>query len=200
MRIFLSYGHDSNAPLIEKIKEYLSKDAEGNRNNLGLQYYSTGNTADAKELLKKAINSCLMIEDKTEDDTAALATYYVNLGIILDKEGDLEHAYESYKECANYRKQLSKNNPNAFLQPLGMILLRMAGLSCCKGNEYDAKLNLMKARYVFEKTDLQREQYESALQQMADSISKMKRSYKLFFGLFIINEDKLKEEFVKYFI
>ncbi len=30
MKIFLSYGHDSNAPLIEKIKEYLSKDVEGN--------------------------------------------------------------------------------------------------------------------------------------------------------------------------
>ena len=30
MKIFLSYGHDVNAPLIEKIKEYLSKDAEGN--------------------------------------------------------------------------------------------------------------------------------------------------------------------------
>jgi hypothetical protein len=30
MKIFLSYGHDSNAPLIEKIKEYISKDAEGN--------------------------------------------------------------------------------------------------------------------------------------------------------------------------
>ena len=30
MKIFLSYGHDSNAPLIEKIKEHLSKDAEGN--------------------------------------------------------------------------------------------------------------------------------------------------------------------------
>ncbi len=30
MKIFLSYGHDSNAPLNEKIKEYLSKDAEGN--------------------------------------------------------------------------------------------------------------------------------------------------------------------------
>ena len=29
MKIFLSYGHDSNAPLIEKIKEYLSKDADG---------------------------------------------------------------------------------------------------------------------------------------------------------------------------
>ena len=27
MKIFLSYEHDSNAPLIEKIKEYLSKDA-----------------------------------------------------------------------------------------------------------------------------------------------------------------------------
>lgn len=30
MTVFLSYGHDANAPLIEKIKEYLSKDAEGN--------------------------------------------------------------------------------------------------------------------------------------------------------------------------
>lgn len=30
MKIFLSYGHDLNAPLIEKRKEYLSKDAEGN--------------------------------------------------------------------------------------------------------------------------------------------------------------------------
>ena len=30
MKIFLSYGHDSNAPLIEKIRDYLSKDAEGN--------------------------------------------------------------------------------------------------------------------------------------------------------------------------
>ncbi len=29
MKIFLSYGHDSNASLIEKIKEYLSKDADG---------------------------------------------------------------------------------------------------------------------------------------------------------------------------
>ena len=30
MKIFLSYRHDSNAPLIEKIKENLSKDAVGN--------------------------------------------------------------------------------------------------------------------------------------------------------------------------
>ena len=30
MNVFLSYGHDSNAPLIEKIKEYLSRDAVGN--------------------------------------------------------------------------------------------------------------------------------------------------------------------------
>ena len=30
MEIYLSFGHDSNAPLIEKIKDYLSKDAEGN--------------------------------------------------------------------------------------------------------------------------------------------------------------------------
>ena len=29
MKIFVSYGHYSNAPLIEKIKETLSKDAEG---------------------------------------------------------------------------------------------------------------------------------------------------------------------------
>ena len=30
MKIFLSYGHDSNEPLIEKTKEYPSKFAEGN--------------------------------------------------------------------------------------------------------------------------------------------------------------------------
>lgn len=30
MKISLSCGHDSNAPLIVKIKDYLSKDAEGN--------------------------------------------------------------------------------------------------------------------------------------------------------------------------
>lgn len=30
MKIYLSYVHDANASLIEKIKEYLSKDAEGN--------------------------------------------------------------------------------------------------------------------------------------------------------------------------
>lgn len=30
MKFFLSFGHDSDAPLIEKIKKYLSKDAEGN--------------------------------------------------------------------------------------------------------------------------------------------------------------------------
>ena len=30
MKIFLSYGHNSNAPLIEKIKEFLSKVSEGN--------------------------------------------------------------------------------------------------------------------------------------------------------------------------
>lgn len=29
MKIFLSYGHDANAPLVEKIKEYLSKDSDG---------------------------------------------------------------------------------------------------------------------------------------------------------------------------
>lgn len=28
MKTFLSYGYDSNAPLIEKIKEFLSKDAK----------------------------------------------------------------------------------------------------------------------------------------------------------------------------
>lgn len=29
-RFFQNYGHDSNAPLIKKIKDYLSKDADGN--------------------------------------------------------------------------------------------------------------------------------------------------------------------------
>lgn len=35
MKISLSYGHDSNAPLIEEIKEYHSKDAEGNLKHEG---------------------------------------------------------------------------------------------------------------------------------------------------------------------
>lgn len=30
MKIFLSYGHNANAPLIEKKKDNLSKGAEGN--------------------------------------------------------------------------------------------------------------------------------------------------------------------------
>jgi len=30
MKIFLSYGHDSNAPLIEKIKGFVLKDADEN--------------------------------------------------------------------------------------------------------------------------------------------------------------------------
>ncbi len=30
MKISLSYGHNSKVQLVEKIKEYLSKDAEGN--------------------------------------------------------------------------------------------------------------------------------------------------------------------------
>lgn len=30
VKIFLNYGHDANAPLVEKIKEYWSKDSEGN--------------------------------------------------------------------------------------------------------------------------------------------------------------------------
>lgn len=30
MKMFLCYGHDSNTPLIEKIRDYLSKDAKGN--------------------------------------------------------------------------------------------------------------------------------------------------------------------------
>ena len=35
MKIFLSYGHDSDVLFIEKIKEYLSKDAEGNLKHEG---------------------------------------------------------------------------------------------------------------------------------------------------------------------
>ena len=37
MKIFLSYGHNSNAPLVEKIKEYLTKDAKGNLRQIELR-------------------------------------------------------------------------------------------------------------------------------------------------------------------
>ena len=156
--------------------------------------------------MEKAIKNCLIIEDKTEGDIAALATYYMNLGIILSKvndsgctnHDDLDKAYEMFEECEKYRMLLAKNNPKDFLQPLGMILLRMSGLAWRNANEYDAKLNLMKARFVFERTDLKREQYEGALQQMSDNISKMKNFFKSFFGLFRFNEDRLKEEFEEF--
>ena len=31
LKIFMSYGHDSNTPLIEAIKDYLSWDENGNK-------------------------------------------------------------------------------------------------------------------------------------------------------------------------
>ena len=180
------------------------------KNSLGLQYEAIGKRSDAKELLKEAINNSLKIEEQTEDDAAALATYYVNLGIILSKANDsgytnhddLDKAYEMFEECEKYRKLLAKTNPSKYLQPLGMILLRMAGFSCQASDEFGARLCLMKARFVFERTDLKPEQYEGALQQISDNLSQIKKARKWFFGIFHINEDKLNEdfeEFVNYF-
>lgn len=82
-----------------------------------------GNRSGAKELLKKAINNCLKIEDRTENDTAALATFYVNLGTVLSKvndsgyanKDDLDQAYEMFEECEKYRIQLARNNPSQYL-------------------------------------------------------------------------------------
>ena len=148
----------------------------------------------------------MKIEDKTEDDVAALATYYVNLGISLSKindsgyanKDDLDQAYEMFEECEKYRIKLAKENPTQYLQPLGMILLRMAGFSCQASDEYGTKLYLKKARFVYERTGLKREQYEGALQQISDNLSQIKRSRKWFFGIFRINEDKLNEEFEEF--
>ena len=169
------------------------------QNNLGLKYEAIGKSSEAKKLLKKAINNSLMIEDKTEDDIAALATYYVNIGIIISEEGDFEHAYENYEECAKHRMHLSKNNPKIYLQPLGMILLRMSGLACQMNNEYKAELCRRKALYVYKQTDLRPVQYEIAIQQLADNISKMRNSYKSLFGmLFKVNDKKMNEEFKEF--
>ena len=69
-------------------------------------------------------------------------------------------------------------------------------------NEYNAELCRKKALYVYKQTDLKPVQYEIAIQQLADNISSMRKSYKSFFGLFRINENKLNkefEEFVNYF-
>lgn len=180
------------------------------QNNIGLQYESLGNRYDAVKLLKKAIKNSLMIKNKTEDTIASLATYYVNLGIILSKvndsgyvnKNDLDQAYEMFEECEKYRMLLAKENPSKYLQQLGMILLRMAGFSCRASDEFGAILYLMKARYVYERTNLKREQYEGALQQISDNLLHIKRTRKSFFGLFKINKKKLDEEyeeFVEYF-
>lgn len=156
--------------------------------------------------MKKAINNCLKIEDRTEKDTAALATFYVNLGIVLSKvndsgyanKDDLDQAYEMFEECEKYRKQLAKENPSKYLQPLGMILLRMASFSCQASDEFGTRLCLMKAKFIYERTDLKREQYEGALQQISDNLSQIKRARKWFCGLFSINENKLNEEFEEF--
>ena len=176
------------------------------QNNLGLQSEAMGNRSGAKELLKKAINNCLKIEDRTENDTAALATFYVNLGTVLSKvndsgyanKDDLDQAYEMFEECEKYRIQLARNNPSQYLQPLGMILLRMAGFCCQASDEFGARLYLMKARFIYERTDLKREQYEGALQQISDNLSRMKKARKWFFGMFRINENMLNEEFEEF--
>ena len=180
------------------------------QNNLGLQYESLGNRSGAIDLFKKAIENSLMIKNKTENDTSALATYYVNLGIILSKvndsghanKNDLDQAYEMFEECEKYRMLLAKENPPKYLQQLGMILLRMAGFYCQASDEFGARLYLMKANYVYERTNLKREQYEGALQQISDNLLQIKRTRKSFFGLFKINKKKLDaeyEEFVEYF-
>ena len=176
------------------------------QNNLGLQSEAMGNRSGAKELLKKAINNSLKIEDRTENDTAALATFYINLGIVLSKvndsgyanKDDLDQAYEMFEECEKYRIQLARNNPSQYLQPLGMILLRMAGFYCQASDEFGARLYLMKARFIYERTYLKREQYEGALQQISDNLSQMKKARKWFFGMFRINENMLNEEFEEF--
>lgn len=148
----------------------------------------------------------LVILFKTENDIAALATYYVNLGIILSEvndsgyanKDDLDQAYEMFEECEKIRIQLVRKNPSQYLQPLGMILLRMAGFCCQASDEFGTRLCLMKARFIYERTDLKREQYEGALQQILDNLSQIKRARKWFFGMFRINEDKLNEEFEEF--
>lgn len=176
------------------------------QNNLGLEYEAIGNRSGAIQILKKAITNCLKIEDKTEDDVAALATYYVNLGIILSNvkdsryvnKDDLDYAYKMFEECEKYRMQLAKESPTKYLQPLGFILLRMAGFSCQESDEYKTKLYLKKAKFVYERTNLKREQYEGALQQISDHLSQVKKTCKSFWGLFRINENKLNEEFEEF--
>lgn len=53
MKIFLNYDHDSNTPLVEKIKDYLSKDAEGN-----LKHEVWMDKSEIKDLSYKLQTSC----------------------------------------------------------------------------------------------------------------------------------------------
>ena len=56
MKIFLSYGHDSNAPLIEKIKDYLLKDEEGNLKD----------EVDTSEIKAPSHKHCVMLSASRE--------------------------------------------------------------------------------------------------------------------------------------
>lgn len=127
----------------------------------------------------------------------------------IDSNKDKIHLNETIKRflqvyqfpvvCAKHRMHLSKNNPKIYLQPLGMILLRMSGLAYRMNNEYEAELCRKKALFVFKRTDLNPVQYEIAIQQLADNISKLRNSYKSLFGmLFKVNDKKMNDEFKEF--
>ena len=60
MKIFLSYGHDSNAPLIEKIKEYISKEAEGHlKHEVWIGTFEIKAGKDWREKINKGIKENL---------------------------------------------------------------------------------------------------------------------------------------------
>ena len=172
------------------------------QNNLGTLYESTKDNTMAIGCYEKAIQAAEVVQDKTDSMLAGLATYHINLGICLDNIGNFDRAYLEYERVLEYRMFLAKKTPKDYLQPLGLILIRMSGLACRMHNEYDAELCKRKALYIYQQTDLKPVQYEIAIRQLDENISSMKKSFKSFFGLFRINEGRLNEEieeFVNYF-
>ncbi|MBR6591810.1 MAG: toll/interleukin-1 receptor domain-containing protein [Prevotella sp.] len=168
------------------------------QNNLGSLYESAKDSMKAIACYEKAIKAAEHVQNKTDSMLAGLATCHLNLGICLDKNGDFDSAYHEFERVLEYRMSLAKKNPKDYLQPLGFILIRMSGLACRMRNEYDAELCKRKALYIYQQTDLMPVQYETAIQQLADNISSIKKSYKSFFGLFRINKDKLNKEFEEF--
>ena len=93
MKIFLSYAHDSNAPLIEKIKEYLSKDAEENlKHEVWIDSSEFKSGKDWREKITKGVLERAFPQVRPEQ-AAKLRIYPMSIEPRAELPGDMKENY-----------------------------------------------------------------------------------------------------------